>query len=41
MLGNSAFFILITHASPFLSNTHFLNCDYWVLGFDNFISFNP
>jgi len=28
-------FTLITHRSPFLSDTHFLNCDYWFLDLDN------
>jgi ABC-type arginine/histidine transport system permease subunit len=39
--GNPAFFVLITHGTPFLINTHFLYCGFWSRGFDNFFSFNP
>ena len=34
------YFILINHVSPFLSDTHFLSCDYWLLGFNPFYFLN-
>ncbi|MBP1709250.1 MAG: hypothetical protein H6Q46_234 [Deltaproteobacteria bacterium] len=34
-------FIFINHGSPFLSDTNFLYCNYWLLGFNTFYFFNP